>query len=164
MTTAAFASLSLAPALLQSLESLGYTEMTAIQQQSLPAMLSGKDILAKAKTGSGKTAAFSLALLSKVDPLIYKPQVLVLCPTRELAEQVSKEIRALARFIPNIKLLTLCGGVPIIHQLTSLEQAPHIVVGTPGRVLDHLTRDTLYLDFLKVLVLDEADPSNDRPR
>ena len=86
MTTAAFASLSLAPALLQSLESLGYTEMTAIQQQSLPAMLSGKDILAKAKTGSGKTAAFSLALLSKVDPLIYKPQVLVLCPTREPAE------------------------------------------------------------------------------
>ena len=77
------------------------------------------------------TAAFALALLSKIDPLIYKPQALVLCPTRELAEQVSKEIRTLARFIPNIKLLTLCGGVPIIHQLTSLEQAPHIVVGTP---------------------------------
>ena len=157
MTTAAFSSLTLAPALLQSLESLGYTEMTAIQQQSLPAMLAGKDILAKAKTGSGKTAAFALALLSKIDPLIYKPQALVLCPTRELAEQVSKEIRTLARFIPNIKLLTLCGGVPIIHQLTSLEQAPHIVVGTPGRVLDHLTRDTLYVDFLSVLVLDEAD-------
>jgi ATP-independent RNA helicase DbpA len=157
MTTAAFSSLPLLPALLQSVESLAYSQMTAIQQHSLPAMLAGKDVLAKAKTGSGKTAAFSLALLSKIDPLIYKPQALVLCPTRELAEQVSKEIRALARFMPNIKLLTLCGGSPIIHQINSLEQAPHIVVGTPGRVLDHLNRDTLYVDYLKVLVLDEAD-------
>jgi len=157
MTTAAFSSLPLLPALLQSVESLAYSQMTAIQQHSLPAMLAGKDVLAKAKTGSGKTAAFSLALLSKIDPLVYKPQALVLCPTRELAEQVSKEIRALARFMPNIKLLTLCGGSPIIHQINSLEQAPHIVVGTPGRVLDHLNRDTLYVDYLKVLVLDEAD-------
>ncbi|HQV81207.1 MAG TPA: ATP-dependent RNA helicase DbpA [Agitococcus sp.] len=157
MTTASFSSLSLIPALLQSVESLSYTHMTAIQQQSLPAMLAGKDVLAKAKTGSGKTAAFSLALLSKIDTLVYKPQALVLCPTRELAEQVSKEIRALARFMPNVKLLTLCGGSPIIHQINSLEQAPHIVVGTPGRVLDHLNRDTLYVDYLKVLVLDEAD-------
>ncbi len=83
MTTAAFSSLPLLPALLQSVESLAYSQMTAIQQHSLPAMLAGKDVLAKAKTGSGKTAAFSLALLSKIDPLIYKPQALVLCPTRE---------------------------------------------------------------------------------
>lgn len=157
MTTAAFSSLPLLPALLQSVESLAYSHMTAIQQHSLPAMLAGNDVLAKAKTGSGKTAAFALALLSQIDPLVYKPQALVLCPTRELAEQVSKEIRALARFMPNIKLLTLCGGSPIIHQINSLEQAPHIVVGTPGRVLDHLNRDTLYVDYLKVLVLDEAD-------
>ncbi|HNL79803.1 MAG TPA: DEAD/DEAH box helicase, partial [Agitococcus sp.] len=128
MTTAEFSSLPLLPVLLQSVESLGYQQMTSIQQQSLPPMLAGKDVLAKAKTGSGKTAAFGLALLSQIDPLLYKPQALVLCPTRELAEQVSKEIRALARFMANIKLLTLCGGSPIIHQINSLEQAPHIVV------------------------------------
>lgn len=157
MTTAAFSTLPLLPELLQSVEYLGYQQMTAIQQQSLPSMLAGKDILAKAKTGSGKTAAFALALLSKIDPLSYQTQALVLCPTRELAEQVSKEIRALARFMANIKLLTLCGGSPIIHQINSLEQAPHIVVGTPGRVLDHLNRDTLLVDKLTVLVLDEAD-------
>lgn len=157
MTSSAFSSLALSPALLQSLDSLAYHEMTAIQQQSLPPMLAGKDVRAKAKTGSGKTAAFALALLTKIDANIYKPQALVLCPTRELAEQVSKEIRALARFIPNIKLSTLCGGSPIIHQLTSLEQAPHIVVGTPGRILDHLTRGSLSLNDVSVLVLDEAD-------
>lgn len=157
MTTAEFSSLPLLPVLLQSVESLGYQQMTSIQQQSLPPMLAGKDVLAKAKTGSGKTAAFALALLSQIDPLIYKTQALVLCPTRELAEQVSKEIRALARFMANIKLLTLCGGSPIIHQVNSLEQAPHIVVGTTGRILDHLNRNTLSVETVKVLVLDEAD-------
>lgn len=157
MTTAAFSSLPLLPELLQSVESLGYQQMTAIQQQSLPSMLAGKDVLAKAKTGSGKTAAFALALLSKIDSFSYHTQALVLCPTRELAEQVSKEIRALARFMANIKLLTLCGGTPIGHQINSLEQAPHIVVGTTGRVLDHLQRNTLALNKIKILVLDEAD-------
>ncbi len=157
MTSAEFSSLPLLPVLLQSVESLGYQQMTSIQQQSLPAMLAGKDVLAKAKTGSGKTAAFGLALLSKIDPLVYKTQALVLCPTRELAEQVSKEIRALARFMANVKLLTLCGGSPIIHQVNSLEQAPHIVVGTTGRIMDHLNRNTLCLDDINVLVLDEAD-------
>ena len=157
MTIAAFSSLPLLPELLQSVESLGYQQMTAIQQQSLPAMLAGKDVLAKAKTGSGKTAAFGLALLNQIDPVSYHTQALVLCPTRELAEQVSKEIRALARFMPNIKLLTLCGGTAIGHQINSLEQAPHIVVGTTGRVLDHLHRNTLALNKIKALVLDEAD-------
>ncbi len=157
MTTTEFSSLPLLPVLLQSVESLGYQQMTSIQQQSLPPMLAGKDVLARAKTGSGKTAAFGLALLSQIDPLIYKTQALVLCPTRELAEQVSKEIRALARFMANIKLLTLCGGSPIIHQVNSLEQAPHIVVGTTGRILDHLNRNTLSVETVKVLVLDEAD-------
>ena len=157
MTSAEFSSLPLLPVLLQSVESLGYQQMTSIQQQSLPPMLAGKDVLARAKTGSGKTAAFGLALLSQIDPLIYKTQALVLCPTRELAEQVSKEIRALARFMANVKLLTLCGGSPIIHQVNSLEQAPHIVVGTTGRILDHLNRNTLSVETVKVLVLDEAD-------
>ena len=131
--------------------------MTPIQAQSLPDILRGKDLLAQAKTGSGKTAAFAIGLLNKLDVQTYQTQALVLCPTRELAEQVSNEIRRLARAIPNTKLLTLCGGKPMAPQLTSLERAPHIVVGTPGRILKHLEKETLKLDGLTTLVLDEAD-------
>jgi len=131
--------------------------MTPIQAQSLPDILKGKDLLAQAKTGSGKTAAFAIGLLHKLDVQTYQTQSLVLCPTRELAEQVSNEIRRLARSIPNTKLLTLCGGKPMAPQITSLERAPHIVVGTPGRILKHLGKETLKLDGLNMLVLDEAD-------
>ena len=131
--------------------------MTAIQAQGLPAILKGKDLLAQAKTGSGKTAAFAIGLLHKLDPLTYQTQALILCPTRELADQVSKEIRRLARAIPNTKIVTLCGGKPIGPQLASLEHHPHIVVGTPGRILKHLEKRSLKLDGLKTLVLDEAD-------
>jgi len=114
--------------------------MTPIQAQSLPDILKGKDLLAQAKTGSGKTAAFAIGLLHKLDVRTYQTQSLILCPTRELAEQVSNEIRRLARSIPNTKLLTLCGGKPMAPQITSLERAPHIVVGTPGRILKHLEK------------------------
>ncbi len=131
--------------------------MTPIQAQSLPAILKGKDLLAQAKTGSGKTAAFAIGVLHKLETQIYRTQALVLCPTRELAEQVSKEFRRLARAIPNTNVLTLCGGKPIGPQLTSLQRNPHIVVGTPGRILKHLGKGTLKLDGLKILVLDEAD-------
>ena len=132
--------------------------MTPIQAQGLPAMLEGKDLLAQAKTGSGKTAAFAIGLLHNLDVKKYETQALVLCPTRELADQVSKEIRQLARAIPNTKILTLCGGKPIAPQLTSLEHSPHIVVGTPGRILKHLVdKHSLNLETLKTLVLDEAD-------
>ncbi len=131
--------------------------MTPIQAQSLPAILEGKDLLAQAKTGSGKTAAFAIGLLYKLEARSYKTQALVLCPTRELADQVSKEIRRLARAIPNTKITTLCGGKPMGPQLASLEHHPHIVVGTPGRILKHLEKATLKLDALKTLVLDEAD-------
>jgi len=131
--------------------------MTPIQAQSLPDILKGKDLLAQAKTGSGKTAAFAIGLLHKLEVQTYQTQSLVLCPTRELAEQVSNEIRRLARSIPNTKLLTLCGGKPMAPQITSLERAPHIVVGTPGRILKHLEKETLKLDGLNMLVLDEAD-------
>jgi len=131
--------------------------MTPIQAQSLPDILKGKDLLAQAKTGSGKTAAFAIGLLQQLKVQTYQTQSLVLCPTRELAEQVSNEIRRLARSIPNTKLLTLCGGKPMAPQLASLERAPHIVVGTPGRILKHLEKETLKLDGLNVLVLDEAD-------
>ncbi|MCK5431231.1 MAG: DEAD/DEAH box helicase, partial [Gammaproteobacteria bacterium] len=157
MTSTAFSSLPLSPDFLSNLQSLDYQEMTEIQAQSLPDILIGKDLLAQAETGSGKTAAFAIGLLHKLEVRTYQTQSLVLCPTRELAEQVSNEIRRLARAIPNTKLLTLCGGKPMAPQLTSLEQAPHIVVGTPGRILKHLEKETLKLDGLKILVLDEAD-------
>lgn len=131
--------------------------MTPIQAHSLPAMLAGRDVLAQAKTGSGKTAAFALGLLHRLDPRSGQTQALVLCPTRELAEQVSNEIRRLARALPNTKLTTLCGGKPMAAQLGSLEHAPHIVVGTPGRILAHLEKGSLDLGGIKTLVLDEAD-------
>lgn len=131
--------------------------MTPIQAQSLPIILQSKDLLAQAKTGSGKTAAFAIGLLHHLKAQIFETQALVLCPTRELAEQVSNEIRRLARAIPNIKLLTLCGGKPMEPQLVSLERSPHIVVGTPGRILKHLEKETLKLQGMQTLVLDEAD-------
>lgn len=131
--------------------------MTPIQAQSLPAILKGKDVQAQAKTGSGKTVAFGIGLLHPLDAQTYLTQALVLCPTRELADQVGKEIRRLARPIANIKILTLCGGTPIGPQRTSLERHPHIVVGTPGRILKHLQKGSLKLECLKTLVLDEAD-------
>jgi ATP-independent RNA helicase DbpA len=131
--------------------------MTPIQAQSLPAMLRGEDIQAQAKTGSGKTAAFGIALLNRIESGKFQTQALVLCPTRELADQVSKEIRRLARPIANTKIMTLCGGTAIGPQFASLEQPPHIVVGTPGRVLKHLQKGSLKLNHLKTLVLDEGD-------
>jgi len=152
-----FHSLSLQPALLQAVDTLGYAQMTPIQGASLPPMLEGRDVIAQAMTGSGKTAAFGLALLSKLDPDAIRAQALVLCPTRELADQVSKEIRRLASGIPNIKLLTLCGGIPLRPQLASLQHPPHVVVGTPGRIQELLQQDALVLSALRVVVLDEAD-------
>ena len=152
-----FAQLSLSPATLDNLTALGYTEMTAIQAASLPLALLGKDIIAQAKTGSGKTAAFALALLANLNPRRFAVQSLVLCPTRELADQVATEVRRLARAQDNIKVVTLCGGVPLRGQTASLEHGAHIVVGTPGRVMDHLERGSLVIDALNTLVLDEAD-------
>jgi ATP-independent RNA helicase DbpA len=131
--------------------------MTPIQAQSLPLILQGKDLLGQAKTGSGKTAAFGLGVLNQIDIKNYDIQAMVLCPTRELADQVCKEIRRLARGIPNVKVLSLCGGVSIGPQIGSLEHGAHIVVGTPGRIEDHLRKRTLKLDGLRMLVLDEAD-------
>jgi ATP-independent RNA helicase DbpA len=132
-------------------------QMTAIQAASLPPALLGKDLIAQAKTGSGKTAAFALTLLANLNPRRFAVQTLVLCPTRELADQVTAEIRRLARADDNIKVVTLCGGVPLRGQLATLEHGAHIVVGTPGRVMDHLDRGSLQLEALNTLVLDEAD-------
>jgi len=152
-----FSTLGLDTAMLANLESLGYTRMTPIQEKSLPVILAGKDLIAQAKTGSGKTLAFGLGLLSSLDVREFRVQSLVLCPTRELADQVAKELRRLARAQHNVKVLLLCGGVAIGPQLGSLEHGAHIVVGTPGRILDHLRKTSLKLDSLKQLVLDEAD-------
>ncbi len=157
MTSTAFNSLPLSAAMLANLESLGYAEMTPIQAQSLPVILKGMDLIAQAKTGSGKTAAFGIGLLNPLNPRYFGCQALVLCPTRELADQVAKEIRRLARSADNIKVLTLCGGVPFGPQIGSLEHGAHIIVGTPGRIQEHLRKGTLKLDGLNTLVLDEAD-------
>ena len=152
-----FSILKLKPELLASLVNLGYLEMTLVQAETLPKLIDGVDVLARAKTGSGKTAAFGLGLLNKLEPSTYRVQALVLCPTRELADQVAKEIRRLARAIPNVKILSLCGGSPLGAQITSLQHSPHVIVGTPGRVLKHLNKGTVKLDALQTLVLDEAD-------
>ena len=153
----AFDTLNLKPELLGNLADIGYTEMTLVQAESLPFLIDGKDVLARAKTGSGKTAAFGLGLLNKLDAASFKVQALVLCPTRELADQVAKEIRRLARAIPNIKISSICGGAPLRDQTASLKRSPHIIVGTPGRVHKHLRSGNIDLAGLKTFVLDEAD-------
>jgi len=152
-----FEALGLKAPLARAIEVLGFAEMTPVQAQALPPILQGQDVIARARTGSGKTVAFGLGLLSRIDTAVARVQALVLCPTRELADQVSAELRRLARFIPNCRIVTLCGGVPVRTQLPSIEQPPQIVVGTPGRILDHLRRESLDLRTLDVLVLDEAD-------
>ncbi|MFL6641974.1 MAG: ATP-dependent RNA helicase DbpA [Paraburkholderia graminis] len=154
---APFSQLPLPAATLANLTQLGYVEMTPIQAASLPIALAGHDLIAQAKTGSGKTAAFSLALLARLDTRNFAVQAMVLCPTRELADQVTQEIRRLARAEENVKVLTLCGGTPMRPQTASLEHGAHIVVGTPGRIMDHLERGSLPLQSLNTLVLDEAD-------
>ena len=153
----AFSSLPLAPGMLGNLELLGYHSMTPIQAASLPITLAWHDLIAQAKTGSGKTAAFSLPLLTKLNPRHFAVQAMVLCPTRELADQVAQEIRRLARYADNIKVVTLCGGTTIRPQRDTLAHGAHIVVGTPGRIMDHLEYGSLKLDALQTLVLDEAD-------
>jgi ATP-independent RNA helicase DbpA len=157
MAQTSFSSLKLHAALLKNLDSLEYRVMTPIQARSLPHVLAGKDVIAQAKTGSGKTAVFGLALLEKLEAKRFRVQSLVLCPTRELADQVAKELRRLARAIHNVKILTLCGGVPLGPQIGSLEHGAHIIVGTPGRIEEHLRKNTLNLKTLNTLVLDEAD-------
>ena len=152
-----FNQLALSPALLQGVEALGYTSMTPVQAQALPVILEARDVIAQAPTGSGKTAAFGLGLLARLDPSRIKTQALVLCPTRELADQVGKQLRGLAVGIPNLKVSILCGGIPLGPQLASLTHDPHVVVGTPGRIQELVKKKALHLDGVRTLVLDEAD-------
>ncbi|VVS94623.1 ATP-dependent RNA helicase DbpA [Desulfoluna spongiiphila] len=153
----AFTALPLTKSMIKNLGTMGYDEMTPVQAASLPHVLKGKDLLAQARTGSGKTAAFGIGLLHNLDVDRFRVQALVMCPTRELAEQVAGELRRIARFKHNIKIVTICGGVPFRPQQISLEHQAHIVVGTPGRIEQHLQRGTLSLNNLTTLVLDEAD-------
>ena len=157
MSTNSFRALPLTKEMTDNLDSIGYKEMTPVQADTLPLILEGKDIIAQAKTGSGKTAAFGIGLLSKLQVKKFRVQSLILCPTRELADQVAKELRMIAKFAHNIKILTLCGGAAFGPQLGSLRHGAHIIVGTPGRILKHLNKETLSLENLETLVFDEAD-------
>jgi len=161
MTDTAFSSLQLAPRFLANLTQLGYQQMTPVQASTLPLALAGRDLIAQAKTGSGKTAAFGIGMLLGLNPTLFAVQGMVMCPTRELADQVANELRRLARGIGNVKIVTLTGGIPMRPQIATLEFGAHIVVGTPGRIRDHLQRKTLDLARLRTLVLDEADRMTD---
>lgn len=155
--TNSFKTLPLTPEILENLETLGFTSMTPVQSGALPLVLEGHDVIAQAKTGSGKTAAFGLGILNKLNLENKKLQSLVLCPTHELATQVAEELRRLARFTKNCKILVICGGVSEYQQLSSLEHGAHIIVGTPGRVLKFLKKGAINLSTIEFLVLDEAD-------
>lgn len=157
MPTTSFTNLPLSTDMITNLTKIGYENMTPVQAQTLPIILENNDVIAQAKTGSGKTAAFGIGLLSKLQVKKFRVQSLVLCPTRELADQVAKELRTIAKFAHNIKILTLCGGAAFGPQLGSLRHGAHIIVGTPGRILKHLNKETLSLEHLESLVLDEAD-------
>lgn len=152
-----FSSLPLSKSMIDNLESLNYNEMTPIQESSIPVILNGKDVLAQAKTGSGKTAAYGIGMFHTLDTKRYRVQALVLCPTRELAEQVTNELRRIAKFEHNLKLVTLTGGMPMYKQEHSLSHEAHVVIGTPGRVDKLLERGALVPDDIRMVVIDEAD-------
>lgn len=152
-----FTSLNLSKEFLSNLESLGYIDLTPIQEKSLPLSLQNKDLIAQAKTGSGKTVAFCIPVINKLEIKKFKIQTLILAPTRELANQIAQELRKLSRHIHNLKVLTLCGGMPFKPQVLSLSHGSHIIVGTPGRVLKHLEQENINFDDVQTLVLDEAD-------
>jgi len=143
--------------IIKNLNQLEYEMMTPIQEATIPLLLEGRDIIARAKTGSGKTAAFGIPTIDSIDTTSYNPQALILSPTRELADQVAKELRRLARYRENLKIITLCGGTPMAPQISSLSRGAHIIIGTPGRLQDHLSRETIHLKEIKKVVLDEAD-------
>jgi ATP-independent RNA helicase DbpA len=159
--TTPFSALPLDARFLANLSALGYHQMTPVQAESLPQALAGRDLIVQAKTGSGKTASFGIGMLQRLNASLFEVQGLVLCPTRELADQVANELRRLARGIGNVKILTLTGGVAMRPQAASLEHGAHVVVGTPGRLRDHLSRRTLDLKRVNTLVLDEADRMTD---
>lgn len=157
MTEITFKDLALSPPILESIAEMGYIKPSPIQELAIPVMAAGKDMVGQAQTGTGKTAAFMLPILEKIDPKNKNVQVLVLCPTRELAVQVHDESKKFARKMSDIRILAIYGGQSYDPQIKALKRGVQIIVGTPGRVMDHMNRRTLKLDHLKILVLDEAD-------
>ncbi|NOQ31898.1 MAG: ATP-dependent RNA helicase DbpA [Helicobacteraceae bacterium] len=152
-----FSNLSLSEPMIANLTKIGYTTMTPVQEEALPIALEGNDLIAQAKTGSGKTAAFGIPILHTLKTEEFKLQAVIMCPTRELSHQVADELRSLGKFKENIKILSLVGGEPVYGQQKALESGVHIAVGTPGRIMDHITKGNLKFDSMKMLVLDEAD-------
>ena len=157
METVRFEEMGLSEEIQKAVRYMGFEEASPIQAKAIPAMISGIDLIGQAQTGTGKTAAFGIPLLEKVDPTLKKLQAIVLCPTRELAIQVADEIRNLSRYMHGIKVLPIYGGQDIVKQIRSLKSGTQIVIGTPGRVMDHMRRKTMKLDFVHTVVLDEAD-------
>ena len=157
METVKFEEMGLSEEIQKAVRYMGFEEASPIQAKAIPAMISGIDLIGQAQTGTGKTAAFGIPILEKVDPKLKKLQAIVLCPTRELAIQVADEIRNLSRYMHGIKVLPIYGGQDIVKQIRSLKSGTQIVIGTSGRVMDHMRRKTMKLDFVHTVVLDEAD-------
>ena len=153
MSTVLFEDLDLNPQILRAIKEMGFEEATPIQAQSIPAVMSGRDVIGQAQTGTGKTAAFGIPILQKVDPKLKKPQAIVLCPTRELAIQVADEIRKLAKYMASVKILPIYGGQEISKQIRSLKAGVQIIIGTPGRMMDHMRRKTVKFDNIHTVVL-----------
>src|SRR5688500_10362704 len=153
----AFAALGLRPEIVETLAALGYEVPTPIQERTIPLLLAGRDLIGQAQTGTGKTAAFALPILEKIDPKLKKTQALVLAPTRDLAMQVSAAVHTDAQQSAHLSVIPVYGGAPIVPQLKRLERGAHVVVGTPGRLIDHLDRGSLDLSHIRLVVLDEAD-------
>ena len=157
METVKFTELDIRPEILKAVANMGFEAMSPIQAKAIPVELSGRDVIGQAQTGTGKTAAFGIPILQKVDPKLKKPQAIVLCPTRELAIQVADEIRKLAKYMASVKILPIYGGQEISKQIRSLKSGVQIIIGTPGRMMDHMRRKTVKFDNIHTVVLDEAD-------
>lgn len=143
--------------ILKAVREMGFEYMTPIQEQAIPVLLEGKDVIGQAQTGTGKTAAFSIPMIQKIDISCKKPQGIILCPTRELAMQAAEEIRKITKYMHGLKVLPVYGGQDISKQIRALSQGVQIIVGTPGRVMDHLRRHTIKTANVQMIVLDEAD-------
>ena len=152
-----YSELTLPQPLQQAVERMGFTELTEVQEKAIPVMLAGKDIIAKAPTGTGKTCAFGIPLVLGIDAEKMYPQAVVMAPTRELAQQITQDLKDLAHFYPALRIVTVYGGAPIQKQIDKLQKGAHVVVATPGRLQDHMNRRTVDLSHVSTIVLDEAD-------
>ena len=157
MTSKLFTELGLSPELLKAIDKLGFEQASPIQAEAIPPLMQGSDVVGQSQTGSGKTAAFAVPAIEKTDPAQRMVQVLILCPTRELAVQVSEEVHKLALFKRGLHALPIYGGQSYERQFWGLKQGAQIVIGTPGRIMDHMRRGTLRLETIKMVILDEVD-------